>query len=508
LLATGQNARVFANRICQQPELMTWTPIQDLAADCKDLGSDSLAKLADIWVEQQEWLKKSEAVERFNTALRRSWAIETGILEGLYTLDRGVAELLIERGIEATLIPHDATNPSPVEVVAILKDQEQALDWVFDFVRNERPLSTSWIKELHALLTRNQKYVEAIDQFGNLQRVELLRGEYKTLPNNPRRSDGMMHTYCPPEHVASEMDRLLEMHFQHVQNRVPPEIESAWLHHRLTEIHPFQDGNGRIARAVASLVFLRSRWFPLVIDRSQRDVYLDALETADSGNLKDLVNLFADVQKKAFLKALSIADTIQRERRSVQHVVEAAVDQLRDRGIAVQRERSKVFHVAERLEKLAVGELEAIGEDLKNQLKTIDRTYRVFIHRATKGKNALLFVTPTRTLAPKLGYFADTYTYISWVELRIRGDRYTDIIFSFHSVGRNFTGLLGVTTFIEFKDVPDDPEEPARVDGPHPVLDEVFQFAYSESPDSVEERFRAWFNKALIVALDYWRKQL
>src|ERR1700686_2611142 len=151
---------------------MTWTQIQDLPADTKDLGSDSLAKLADIWVEQQEWLKKSEAVERFNTALKRSWAIETGILEGLYTLDRGITELLIERGIEATLIPRDATNRSPVEVAAILKDQEQALDWVFDFVRNQRPLSTSWMKELHALLTRHQKHVEAMDQFGNLQRVE------------------------------------------------------------------------------------------------------------------------------------------------------------------------------------------------------------------------------------------------------------------------------------------------------------------------------------------------
>jgi hypothetical protein len=108
----------------------------------------------------------------------------------------------------------------------------------------------------------------------------------------------------------------------------------------------------------------RSRWFPLVIDRTQRDTYIGALESADAGNLKDLVDLFADVQKKAFLKALSISDTIQRERESVQNVVGAALDRLRNRGLAVHEERSRVFAVAERLEKLTMHELEAIGADL------------------------------------------------------------------------------------------------------------------------------------------------
>lgn len=488
---------------------MNWTPIQDLPRDHETLAFDSLEKLAAIWVEQQDALKRSEAVERFNTALKRSWAIETGILEGLYSLDRGVTELLIERGIESTLIPHDASNRSPIELVAILKDQEEALDWVFEFVRNQRPLSTSWLKELHALLTRHQTHVDAVDQFGNLQEVELLRGQFKQLPNNPRRRDGSMHYYCPPEHVDAEMDRLVAMHLAHVACAVPPEVESAWLHHRFTQIHPFQDGNGRVARALASLVLLRSRWFPLVIDRNQRDIYITALERADSGELESLVNLFADVQKKAFLKALSISDTIQRERDSVQHVLSAALDRLRTRSAGVHEERNRVFDVAERLEHFVVHELHAIGADLECQLKTIDKRYRVFVHRATKGKNDLIFVSPTIELAPKLEYFADTRTYMSWVEIRIRGDRYTDIIFSFHSVGRDFTGLLGVTAFIEFKDIKAEKQgEPVRIDGPFPVLEEVFQFAYSEAPDAVEERFRGWLNKALVVGLDQWRKRL
>jgi len=119
--------------------------------------------------------------------------------------------------------------------------------------------------------------------------------------------------------------------------------------------------------------------------------------------------------------------------------------------------------------------------------------------------------SPTVTLAPTLGYFADVRTYLSWVEIRIKGSRYTDILFSFHSVGRNFSGLLGVICYIEFKDVPakkDQKDKPIRLDGPHLVSEEVFQFAYTEAPNAIEDRFRKWFNRSLVVALDHWRKQL
>ena len=154
-------------------------------------------------------------------------------------------------------------------------------------------------------MTRNQAWAEAADAQGRISRVELIRGAYKQWPNNPRQSDGSIHEYCPPDHVAAEMDRLVELHEGHVS--VPPEVEAAWLHHRFTQIHPFQDGNGRIARALATLVFVKAGWFPLVVRNAVRDQYLDALEVADAGDLRELVTLFAGLQKDEFLKALTIA---------------------------------------------------------------------------------------------------------------------------------------------------------------------------------------------------------
>ena len=246
-------------------------------------------------MEQRERLATVDAYKRFNERLHREWAIETGLIERLYSFDRGVTQLLIERGIDAALIPH-GDGQQPESVAVIIGDHQAAVESIFRFVKGERPLSTGYVKEMHALMTRNQASVEAADTQGRIARIELIRGAYKQWPNNPRRPDGSMHEYCPPEHVAAEMDRLIKLHEGHVG--VPPEVEAAWLHHRFTQIHPSQDGNGRIARALATLVFVKARWFPLVVRNEGCVRYLDALELADRGDLRELVKLFAGFQKR------------------------------------------------------------------------------------------------------------------------------------------------------------------------------------------------------------------
>ncbi len=180
----------------------------------------------------------------------------------------------------------------------MIRAHQGALEGLFAFVASGRELSTGYIKELHAALLRYQDTTEAWDPFGNRIEVTLEKGLYKRLPNNPTRPDGAMHEYCPPEHVASEMDRLIGFHRGHIERAVPALIQAAWLHHAFTQIHPFQDGNGRVARALASLLLIKAEFFPLVVRRDDRAKYIDALETADEGDLKALVALFGRLQKQ------------------------------------------------------------------------------------------------------------------------------------------------------------------------------------------------------------------
>ena len=56
----------------------------------------------------------------------------------------------------------------------------------------------------------------------------------------------MIHEYCPPEHADAEVDRLVEWLASYRDE--DPLIVAAWAHHRFTQIHPYQDVNGRVAR--------------------------------------------------------------------------------------------------------------------------------------------------------------------------------------------------------------------------------------------------------------------
>jgi Fic family protein len=288
-----------------------WLPIEP-PAHPEHLEAAELRGFAQVWERQRGHLRVTGADERFLERLRRSWAIETGIIERLYDLSEGATHLLVQQGLDASLISHGDTNLDPVQLVAMLRDHRESLDFAMDVIGGTRPLSTSWIKELHALLTRNQHSAKARTPDGRWIDVPLLKGEWKRLPNNPwSEVEGGTHEYCPPEQVASEMDRLIEIH-ANLPNTLP-EVRSAWLHHAFTQIHPFQDGNGRVARVLASLDFIRAGLFPLRVRRTEKGSYIDALRAADGGDLKPLVRLFAELQQKIVMSALADAEAMAHE---------------------------------------------------------------------------------------------------------------------------------------------------------------------------------------------------
>ena len=192
-----------------------WQPIEDLPTDWQTLASTELPPLVTVWNEQADRLRASREFRVFNERLRREIAIETGIIERLYTLDRGVTRLLIEQGLNESIIQHGTTNQPVRQVITLIADQEAAIESLFDFVGGQRTLSTAYVKELHQLLSRNQSYTDALDPLtGGIVLVPLLKGQWKQQPNNPQRTDGTVHEYCPPIQVGSEMDNLLTWHHQ------------------------------------------------------------------------------------------------------------------------------------------------------------------------------------------------------------------------------------------------------------------------------------------------------
>jgi fido (protein-threonine AMPylation protein) len=105
-----------------------------------------------------------------------------------------------------------------------------------------------------------------------------------------------------------------------------PVVRSAWLHHRFVCVHPFQDGNGRVARALTLLVLLRNHYAPLVVDRNQRADYLDALDEANEGDLRPLVRLFGAVQALVVKELSWLTDALEAEFRAIDPAARATVN--------------------------------------------------------------------------------------------------------------------------------------------------------------------------------------
>ena len=480
-----------------------WSPITDLPADHDKLSRGDLKHLRDLWLEQKAELEALEAVKDFNTRLVRRWAIETGLIERLYTLDRGITELLVERGLDASLVPHGSTNGDPEHVISMIRDQHNAVTGLFDFVASRRELGTSYVKQLHSVFTANQSHADAVDLLGRRVKVPLRRGDYKQRPNNPREIDGRVHEYCPPEQVASEMDRLIEMHCRHESIGVAPEVRAAWLHHRFTQIHPFQDGNGRVARALATLVLLKSGGFPLVVTNDERDIYLDALRAADGGTLRPLVKLFAKVEKQAFLQALGPAAQAKQDVQRLDAVIAAMRDTFEKRQEVLSKEWAQAKELSGALQEMAEEKLGRLAQELKSELAPSvppHHQFTCFADRNHAGdEKSHWFRYQIVETAKTFGYFANPGSYHAWARLVLKTTARSEILLSLHGLGRDFRGVVVGSVCIYEKDPLGDFVIPAS--NIVPLTEEPFQVNYKETKEAVADGFADWFDQALVKGL-------
>ncbi len=477
-----------------------WNPstgITDLEGDTERLAATEIPGIRAVWRDQCALLQGTKLLRDFNERLGREWAIETGVIENLYEVERGVTQTLIEQGFRAELLTHGSTNRPREFVLKLLADQKSALDGVFDFVKSERVLSTSWIKELHAVLLRSQDITEGVDSFGRDVEMPLIKGDWKRLPNSPVR-DGVLYAYCPPEQVASEMDRLVAMHVEHDARGVPTEVQAAWLHHRFAQIHPFQDGNGRIARAIASLVLIKGGLFPLVVTRDDRTNYLDALEEADDGDLEPLVGMIARLQRIRFARATAISEAIRSAKADESEAIKGLFEAADKKAKETRKAYAKVQDRAEDIKENLYARLEEIRPEISNALQLLASSGDVAVQVADETSGHYYRAQIIQNADEHLNYHVNFGQYRSWVLLDMWWERQARLVFAIHGIGHEFTGSLICAPFLEFRDRGEDEEIRSTL---VPVAREGFIFFYNETKKAVLDRFRPWRKRVLQIAL-------
>lgn len=480
-----------------------WQEIKDVPEDWNDLCRDDLRALHRQWMSDRQLVRDEEKVRKFQQKLAMRWAIETGIIERLYRVERGVTVQIAQAGMEA-LGKFHARGRISSDARALITDQREALEMVMDLVGGGRDLSSSYVKELHHRLTLSQENCEAENQFGELINVPLRKGEWKLTPNNPRRPDGTVHQYCPPERVQDQIDQLLNWHKAH--SRVCAEVEAAWLHHRFAQIHPFQDGNGRVARALTGSVFLKAGYLVLVIrDEEHRDRYLDALAAADGGDLKPLVDLFADIQISDLRKAIESLRQLRGE--PLIKTAETLAIRAKRRTAASKEQAAGIMEsliriAATRLEE-AKGEVQQAfakqGVTVMAEVRTDDTDKRDWWHRQIIQS------------AQKHGYFADLKRPRRWVSLILRIPEIekmdTRFVLSLHAVGR--AADLHVATSFLTGELDLGEGTTAREWETHVLSENPLRFAAETShPEQIEKRFRKWFESDIEAGLSKWGESL
>ncbi len=487
-----------------QRHIHNWSPIDDLPDDWRtSLADPQTESLVVAWLEQAEELRQKDLYKKFLTKLQRQWAIETGVIENLYRLSEGTTLTLIEKGLDASLISHEETDQDPNEVVAKITDQHHAIMGLYQFVGGERSLGTSYIKELHQVLTAHQDTYIARDTLGNTVERELPKGQWKKFNNHVEHPDGTRFEYCPYEHIAHEMDNLVAMHEEHNRIGVPPEVEAAWLHHRFILVHPFVDGNGRVARCLATLVLLKAFWLPLVVTRHDRADYIDALRNADNGDLSHLVQFVSKLQRKAIREALSLTEEVIHEASALDSIL-SAVKQKYDKRRAEQTEKmEQAKATADSLQLLAHKRLDEIATAVS---QTIQDEGRDFLAYATEGKRnsdkATFNYIQIINCAKQLGYFANLPYFQAWSALVIQTDYRTEILFSIHGIGHG-AGVLGCSPMIYQKQQTESGENIAA--DVTPLADEPFEFTFTEDPANVQQRFRKWLDDCTFAGLERWK---
>ncbi len=434
-----------------EQQIAIWQPIK-FADKWLTVNTSKLDDISPSWFRKREQLKEgSKEYEEFLNKLKRQHAIETGIVEKLYDLKEGITQTFIKEGFVESYLQHGDTNISPKQLMAYLKDHFDAIDFVFEVVKQDREITKGFILELHQLLTQHQETTEAIDGLGNIVKVSLLKGQFKKFENNPKRADGTIFLYCPPIHVDSEIDSLLHLLNNVESKKVKPVIIAAWFHHAFTQIHPFQDGNGRLARLLASLILIKHGLFPFTVKGTEKKKYIDSLEMADKTEPQSLVDFFCEVERRNIEEVLNLKLEIPSGKSTFEEVADVFGKKVESWKHNLHRER--IDRINENRIALFRFTNSVLDETVKELHKRISKdTAEIYLNTSyPDSENYFWFTHQIVDYAKMHDYFFNRNFPRGWFKISfvLSQERQYQLVISLHHFGYD-DSTIAVGAFLEF----------------------------------------------------------
>ena len=146
----------------------------------------------------------------------------------------------------------------------------------------ETPLTQQFIRTLHKTLLREDYTVYRTLPGGVQTSYVIHAGQYKTRPNSVITRYGDRFEYATPDETPALMSDLIDWYNDAERSGKFTPIElAAIFHYRYIRIHPFEDGNGRIARLMVNYILTRHDYPMIVVRSRKKKEYLEALHRTD-----------------------------------------------------------------------------------------------------------------------------------------------------------------------------------------------------------------------------------
>lgn len=196
--------------------------------------------------------------------LRTTWTHNSTALEG-NTLNLGETQFVLSEGL--------TVSGKPLKDHKEVMGHATAIDLLYEMIGSE--LTIDKIKQLHKAIQTD--IIFDIDKpYGDFKVVP--NGTYLLLDDLHGGNTSVYHAYSLPRDVAKLMIELVSyIELCKPQNSDEAIAMYATAHLIFGQIHPFWDGNGRIARLIANLILLKAGFAPLVIPANRRLEYISIL---------------------------------------------------------------------------------------------------------------------------------------------------------------------------------------------------------------------------------------
>ena len=217
---------------------------------------------------------KDEDQLRLNQKFMLEFNYNSNHIEG-NTLTYGQTELLLLFGKVV-----DAANMKDLED---MKASNVGLNMMKGQAGTEYPLTEMFVRQLHHTILREDYTVYRQIPGGQQTSYVVHAGVYKTRPNSVITRTGERFEYASPEETPALMTDLVQWYNEEeAKGELSLAELCALFHYRYIRIHPFEDGNGRIARLLVNYILCRHNYPMIVVKSADKENYLNALSLCDA----------------------------------------------------------------------------------------------------------------------------------------------------------------------------------------------------------------------------------